>query len=258
MIESQVAGVFDGSDLEMLETLAFQVASAIEHARLLQKTREIAIVEERTRLARDMHDGVAQNLAYLLIQVDRCLNKVEEETPLEAQLEQIGSLLKQNIDELRRNIFDLRPVELEGKSLFQVFENFVAEFGRRWNLKTICTVPDEAVEVSPEVERSLYRILQEALSNAQQHAQCGRLSVKLIVENGQWITLEIWDNGRGFDLSRRGQKLRKRKGKGFGLISMRERAESVGGQFTVESIPGQGTRIFARLPRWTKSIHDSK
>ena len=248
MVESQTANAFDDSDLEILETVAFQVASAIEHARLLQKTREIAIVEERTRLARDMHDGIAQNLAYLLIQVDRGLNMVTESSKLEIQLEQISALLKQNIDELRRNIFDLRPVDLEGKSLFEVLERFVTEFGQRWNLKTTCTVQANAVEMSPDVERSLYRIFQEALSNARQHAQCTRLSVKLDVVDNQWVRLEIIDDGQGFDLDQVSQGRDKRGGKGLGLTSMRERAERVGGQFVVESDPQKGTRIFAKLP----------
>jgi signal transduction histidine kinase len=258
MVESQVANAFDESDLEILETLAFQVASAIEHARLLQKTREIAIVEERTRLARDMHDGVAQNLAYLLIQVDRCLNMVEEGGKLEKQLEQISALLEQNIEELRRNIFDLRPVELEGKSILEVLKNFVTEFGQRWNLKTTCVIEGEFVEVSPEVESSLYRILQETLSNARQHAQCTELSVKVVIEANQWVTLEVQDNGQGFDTDQVAQDLhrpqaknlspRERPGKGLGLISMRERANRVGGQLTVESDSLEGTRVFATLP----------
>ncbi len=248
MVDSRTTDAFDDSDLEMLETLAFQVASAVEHARLLQKTREIAIVEERTRLARDMHDGIAQNLAYLLIQVDRSLNMVDEGSKLEAQLEQIGSLLKQNIDELRRNIFDLRPVELEGKSLFKVIENFVTEFGRRWNLRTTCVIPSKAVNVSPEVESSLYRILQEALANVQQHARCTQLSVKSTVEDERWITLEVTDDGQGFDVEGVQQNFRRTAGKGLGLVSMRERIQSVGGEFKVESVPERGTSIFARLP----------
>jgi GAF domain-containing protein len=247
-VESNVSNVFDESDLETLESLTFQVASAIEHARLLQTTREIAIVEERTRLARDMHDGVAQNLAYLLIQVDRCLNMVEEGGKLEAQLERTYALLKQNIDELRRNIFDLRPVALEGKSLFEVLENFVTEFGQRWHLKTTCVVDNESPEVSPEVESTLYRIVQEALSNAQQHAQCRQLSVSLAVEDNRWITMEVKDDGLGFEMSQLDQDLDKPQSKGLGLVSMRERANTVGGHLTVESIQRQGTRVFARLP----------
>ena len=248
MVESQTPYTFDDSDLEILETLAFQVASAIEHARLLQKTREIAIVEERTRLARDMHDGVAQNLAYLLIQIDRALNMVEEGSKLEGLLEQTSSLLKQNIDELRRNIFDLRPVDLEGMSIFEVLNKFVAEFGQRWNLKTTCNLEGGSGEMSPEVESSLYRILQEALSNARQHAQCTQLTVKLAVIDGEWVNLEVVDDGWGFQVDQISQAHGRRRGKGLGLISMRERAESVGGQLVVESMPGQGTRIFTRLP----------
>jgi signal transduction histidine kinase len=255
MVASQVANAFDESDLETLESLAFQLASAVEHARLLQKSREIAIVEERTRLARDMHDGVAQNLAYLLIQVDRCLNMVEEGGKLEKQLEQISALLKQNIEEIRRNIFDLRPVELEGKSLFEVLENFVVEFGQRWNLKTTCLVEGEFVEVSPEVESSLYRILQETLSNARQHAQCTQLWVKVAIKDQQWVTLEVQDDGQGFDLEQRIRpelqeqtQPKKRRSSGLGLISMRERAQRVGGQLTVDSQHNQGTRVFAKLP----------
>ncbi len=170
MLESQTSASFYEGNLETLEFLAFQVASAIEYARLLRKTREVAIVDERTRLARDMHDGIAQNLAYLLIQVDRCLNMVDENSKLEAQLEQISQLLTKNIDELRRNIFDLRPVELEGKTLFEVLKNFVAEFGHRWNLQTTCLLQGEVKDVPTEVEGTLYRILQETLSNVQQHA----------------------------------------------------------------------------------------
>jgi signal transduction histidine kinase/DNA-binding NarL/FixJ family response regulator len=247
-VERQCADAFDESDLETLESVAFQIATAIEHARLLRKTREMAIVDERTRLARDMHDGVAQNLAYLLIQVDRCLNLVEEDSRLEAQLEQIGALLKQNIDELRRNIFDLRPVDLEGKSLFTVLENFVAEFGRRWNLQTSCTIQDKTPEVSPEVESSLYRILQEALSNARKHAQCSRLDVVLTTKKNETITLEIKDDGQGFDMTHASEYFQRGQSKGMGLISMRERTEYVGGKLTIDSQRGHGTRIVAELP----------
>ncbi|NJN93167.1 MAG: sensor histidine kinase [Anaerolineales bacterium] len=211
-----------------------------------------------------MHDGVAQNLAYLLIQVDRCLSMVEEGGKLEQQLEQISALLKQNIEELRRNIFDLRPVELEGKSLFEVLKNFVTEFGQRWNLKTTCVVEGEIEEVSPEVESSLYRILQETLSNARQHAQCTQLWVKVAVKDKQWVTLEVQDDGRGFDPNHRLQseqsdqgQTKKRRSRGLGLTSMRERVQRVGGQLIVDSQRHRGTRIFAQLPLQVSLVNES-
>lgn len=248
MVESQTPELFDESDLETLDTLAFQIASAIEHARLLQKTREMAIVDERTRLARDMHDGIAQNLAYLLIQVDRALNMVEDGSKAAGQLEQISSLLKQNIDELRRHIFDLRPLDLEGKPIFEVLERFVTEFGQRWNLKTSCTIQSQPAEMSPEIERALYRILQEALSNARQHAQCKQLTVTLVVIDQEWVSLEVCDDGVGFELNQSSRKPGQQAGKGLGLTSMRERAQRVGGQLRVEGGVDRGTRIVAVLP----------
>lgn len=248
VVEQQKTNAFDESDLETLETLAFLVASAIEHARLLRKTRELAIVDERTRLARDMHDGVAQNLAYLLIQVDRCLNMVDEDSKLGRQLDQVSILLTQNIEEIRRNIFDLRPVDLEGKSLFEVLEKFVADFGRRWSLKTTCSIIGQVKEVPTEVESSLYRILQETLANSRQHAKCSEVSVKLAVDTTQSIALEIIDNGQGFDLDQVYETRRKENSRGLGLLSMRERAENIGGRLIVESTTGKGTRVYAWLP----------
>jgi signal transduction histidine kinase len=252
-VKRDSGSAFDEGDLETLESLAFQVASAIEHARLLQKSKDIAIAEERTRLASDMHDGVAQNLAYLMLQVDRCLGLVDEGSRLEAQLEKISNLLAQNIDELRRNIFDLRSVELEGKTIFTVLESFVSEFGQRWGVKTECVIEVELahklaqLELSPEVESSLYRILQETLANARQHAHSTQLLVNLGLEASQWITLKIKDNGCGFDV-RQIDPTSQAKNRGLGLVSMRERAERLGGALRVESVPGQGTSVLAKLP----------
>jgi signal transduction histidine kinase len=239
---------FTGEDLETLESVAFQVASAVEYARLLRKTKEMAIVEERTRLARDMHDGIAQNLAYLLLQVDRCLSLAEPGSTLESRLENIGLLMEQNIDELRRNIFDLRPVELEGKLLVEVLEDFVAEFGRRWHVQATCRSTGPIGPVSAEVQSCVYRILQESLANARQHAACRTVMVEVSAQPPGWLTLHIWDDGQGFDPAALPIEAAPGKNRGLGLISMRERAESVGGTLMITSAPGQGTHIIATLP----------
>ncbi len=248
-VESEAIVLFDDSDLETLELLAFHVASAIEYARLLQKTRELAIVEERTRLASDMHDGVAQNLAYLMLQVDRCLNLVETDSELEHSLEHVRTLLSQNIEEVRRNILDLRPVDLEGHSFFEAVKKFVLQFSQRWGMAVDCHIAQQPVTIFPEVERSLYRILQEALSNARQHAECNRLTVELTIADQQWLTLKVEDDGRGFDVEQRFTCDRGAyQGRGLGLVSMRERAERFGGDVRVNSVKGQGTAIVVKLP----------
>ncbi len=246
LVSTPKAAAFDEADLETLETVAFQVASAIESARLLRKTREMAIVDERTRLARDMHDGIAQNLAYLLIQVDRCLGLTPSGSKLEQQLESIGELLEKNIEDLRRNIFDLRPVELEGESLAAVLENFVQEFGRRWNLKTECRMENRVDSVAPAVESVLYRVLQEALSNARRHANCTQVQVTLSARQ-PWLMLSIVDDGQGFDYTLP-ENTPANRSQGLGLISMRERVDNVGGHFKLSSAAGRGTRIEAWLP----------
>lgn len=252
-VKSNQANAFDEGDLETLEALAFQVASAVEQARLLQKTKEMAIVEERTRLASDMHDGVAQNLAYLMLQIDRCLTMVDKNDRLEAQLEKVSDLLRQNIDELRRNIFDLRPLDLEGRSFSEAIEQFVTEFGRRWGLETHCQVLGEAAtELLPEVESGLYRILQESLANVRQHARCTRLTVRLYLDDDQWVTLKVSDDGQGFIPNRRDLPLNERTHRGLGLASMHERAERLGGKMMIESNVGQGTCILTKLPLKTQ------
>jgi signal transduction histidine kinase/DNA-binding response OmpR family regulator len=248
MVQRGQSHSFTVEDLETLESVAFQVASAVEYARLLRKTKEMAIVEERTRLARDMHDGIAQNLAYLLIQVDRCLNLTEPGSQLESRLETIGQLMEQNIDELRRNIFDLRPVELEGKLLVEVLEKLVAEFGRRWNLQTTCRSTGPIGNLSAEVQSCIYRILQESLANARQHAHCRSVTVELSAQPPGWLTLHIRDDGQGFDPAARPTAVTSGQNRGLGLISMRERAESVGGTVRIISAPGQGAHVMATLP----------
>jgi two-component system NarL family sensor kinase len=124
----------------------------------------------------------------------------------------------------------------------------VTEFGQRWNLKTTCTIPSQPTEISPEVERAIYRILQEALSNARQHAQCKQLTVTLAMVDQEWISLEICDDGVGFEVNQSNRKSDQRPGKGLGLTSMRERAQRVGGQLRVESGANRGARIVALLP----------
>lgn len=234
-------------DLETLQSLASQVAVAIENARLLQKSRETAIEQERTRLARDMHDGVAQSLAYLLIQVDRCIDLAERNSDrLMPELENMGQVLQHNIEELRRHIFDLRPATLENGSFVTVLNQTAREFAARSELQVDCVVEGEIIDIPAMVETSLYRIVQEALSNIRQHARCYRVRLTLEFNPDHSLCLSIQDDGRGFDAHR---VLRRTLSlHGLGLVSMQERIRSLGGTFDLETAPGQGTRISVTVP----------
>jgi signal transduction histidine kinase len=102
--------------------------------------------------------------------------------------------------------------------------------------------------VAPEIESSIYRIIQETLSNIRQHANCTQLSVTLAVEAERWLTMEIQDNGCGFVVGPVGSKVAHRANRGLGLISMQERASQIGGELIINSAPGQGTSVLAKLP----------
>jgi len=234
-------------DMETLQALASQVAVAMENARLLQKSREMATIQERTRLARDMHDGIAQNLAYLLLQVDRALSMVESGSPkLESQLENISSVIAQNIEELRRHIFNLRPIGLEGGSVYKVFRQMAGEFTDRFGIQTHFETSGPEIDLRPEVESSLYRILQEALSNIHRHARCTEVWLSLKTSADGMVVLSIRDNGVGFDPARISRRFFRYHG--LGLISMQERVRNLGGTLTIDSAPGKGTRILVHVP----------
>jgi signal transduction histidine kinase len=234
-------------DLGTLQSLAYQVAVAMENSRLLQKSREMATIRERTRLARDMHDGIAQNLAYLLLQVDRCLVMAEVKNPkLEDELENISQVISQNIEELRRHIFDLRPVGLEGHSIYKVLKQMTGDFGDKLGLETSCEIIGDEIELPFDVEASLYRIFQEALSNIRRYAQCKHVWISLKTRADKSVELTIKDDGKGFDPAQLPQM--PFQFHGLGLVSMRERVRSLGGTLVVDTAPGQGTCIRVNVP----------
>lgn len=234
-------------DLETLQSLASQVAVAMENSRLFRKSREMATIQERTRLARDMHDGIAQNLAYLLLRVDRCLLLAENASPkLEDELENISQVIRKNIEELRRHIFDLRPVGLEGKSIFSVVKQMSSEFGEQANIVVSCRIFGGEIDLPHETESSLYRIFQEALSNIRRHAQCSQVWITLRINPDKSIDLIIKDDGTGFDPGQVSQNTFLRRG--LGLVSIQERVRGLGGKLLIDSAPGKGTCIQVNVP----------
>lgn len=236
-------------DLETLQSLASQVAVAMENSRLLQKSRDMATVQERTRLARDMHDGIAQNLAYLLLRVDKCLLMAENIHPrLENELENISQVITRNIEELRRHIFDLRPVGLEGQSIFKVIKAMSREFAEQMGVRINCEIIGEEIDLPHDVESSLYRVFQEALSNIWWHAQCKQIEITLQTHPDRVIDLVIKDDGVGFTPAQTPKSSSLRHG--LGLVSMQERIRGLGGTFTIESAPGEGTVIRVNVPGW--------
>jgi PAS domain S-box-containing protein len=222
--------------------LAFaqQAAIAIENARLYEQAREMAAVEERQRLARELHDSVSQAL-YSIGLGARTARTMIERDPAQAipPLDYVLALAQAGMAEMRALIFELRPESLENEGLAVALQKQAEAVSARHEIPvsmTLCGEPD----VSLPVKEALYRIAQEALHNTVKHAQATTIALRLSCDD-QGIALEIRDDGRGFDqaASFPGH---------LGLRSMPERAASAGGTVKIESAPGVGTTILARFP----------
>ena len=238
--ESNRVNGFDDNDLLVLQSMADQLAVAIENARLYEQARQFAALEERQKLARELHDSVSQAL-YGIVLGARTARTLLERDPIQATqpLDYILSLSEAGLAEMRALIFELRPESLQTDGLVVALDRLVSATGARHQLEIQMDAGDEP-DVPIEIKESLYRITQEALNNIVKHARAKRVEVKLGNMNGQ-LLLNISDDGMGFDLTQSFPGH-------LGLHSMRERAEKVGGIFKIETAPNLGTRIQVSVP----------
>lgn len=237
-------GGFTAQDEELLGVLAAHAAIALTHARLYERERELAIVAERNRLARELHDAVAQKLFALRLTADAAGALVLSDPPrARAHLGQIGTLARQAAEELRAAVGELRPAELDEDGLAQAMRKQVDVIDRAHHSRGGPRVVfrDEPVSALPPAhEQVVLRVGQEALHNALRHASAGRIELALAPAPGGGVSLTVSDDGSGFDVGL--------AGRGLGLLSMRERADSVGGRVSVESAPGRGTTVRLEVP----------
>jgi len=239
-VESDRLSAFDESDVVVLQSLADQVAVAVENARLYEQAQRLAALEERQRLARELHDSVSQAL-YGIGLGARTARALLDRDPAQASepLEYVLSLADAGLAEMRALIFELRPDSLEREGLVAALTKQTAALQGRHNLEVHTEFPEEPA-LPIEVKEALYRIAQEALNNAIKHARARRVAVRL--EGGaRTILLEVQDDGLGFD------PLAEYPGH-LGLRTMQERTARLGGTLELESEPGRGTRLRARIP----------
>jgi signal transduction histidine kinase len=232
---------FTEEDQELIETLAAHAAIAIENARLYERSRELSIVEERNRLARELHDSVTQTLFSLSLTAESAATLAESD-PVQAR-EQILSarrLATDALQEMRSLIFELRPAELEADGLVPTLRKRIDVLRRVYHRDIELDVR-AARRLPPDVETQLFRIVQEALHNALKHSQGERLCVELSIQDGL-VLATVRDDGIGFDPV----AAQRRSGR-LGLTSMRERVEELGGRLEITSQPGNGTQVFVEL-----------
>ena len=213
---------------------------AVENARLFAQTRGKAALEERQRLARELHDSVSQAL-YGIALGAKTARKLLDQNPerVADPLEYVVSLAEAGLAEMRALIFELRPESLETEGLVAALEKQAAALRARHEIEVQAVLCEEP-EASPEVKEALYRIAQEALHNIVKHARANNVELRMSCGSG-WISLEVSDDGVGFDASGEFPGH-------LGLRSMSERAERLDGSLEVEAAQGSGTRIRARIP----------
>ncbi|MFR0357098.1 sensor histidine kinase [Streptomyces sediminimaris] len=217
--------------------------NAALHAQLLVQAREAGVADERRRLAAEIHDTLAQGLTGIIAQLQVVVNTPDRDQARE-HTGRAMELARHSLGEARRSVHNLAPVALEHDGLPEALKKTVAEWGERTGVRAGLTITGTAEELHDEVSATLLRIVQEALSNAARHARATRVGVTLSFL-GEEVILDIRDDGTGFDP--RAVPARTSAG-GFGLDGMRARAERIAGSLTVESEPGQGTALSARVP----------
>ncbi len=224
------------------EAVAAERRQARENLELQRKAQqaELVALEERSRLSREIHDGIAQSIYMLNLQLETCVELAERRREdLTQRLSSLVVLSKETLLEVRHYIFDLKPY-LEGKKgIAGMVENQVREFNNVAGVPATAETDGEEFPVPAAVATCLYRVTQEALSNTFKHAAASRVSVRLSFEE-RGVSLVVEDDGRGFDSSG--------STPGHGLPNMRQRAEELGGTLDLYSAPGEGTRVALEVP----------
>lgn len=245
MIASQINVV-----LEYLSGDLNQVTRILESA----KTRQLlglkiilAQEEERKRIAREIHDGPAQSLANIVLRTEiaeRMLIKQEFEMVQEELIDLKGQV-RSGLEEIRKIIFNLRPMALDDLGLVPTLRKFVQDFEDKSKIHTVFELSGKEIRMPSAMEAAIYRLVQEAFTNALKHANASRVLLDVSYEP-HLITIIIHDNGIGFksDLIELGAS----RNSHFGLIGMRERVELIEGRMDIDSNPGQGTKIIIHIP----------
>jgi len=228
---------FRVEEMTLLAAIADQVGVAVEHARLYQQAEQLAVMEERERLARDLHDSVTQSLYSLTLfaEAGRRSAKAGDLERVESYLARLGDTAQDALKEMRLLVYELRPPALEREGLVGAVQRRLGAVERRAGVKAHL-LADDMIRLPACVEEGLYRIAQEALNNSLKHAVATSVTVCIRVSD-EHVELEVVDNGIGFNPDTTDN------GGGMGLANMRERAKMLGGALRVVSAPGEGTKV---------------
>ena len=228
--------------VRVFTALVNRAAISIANMELFEQTKDLAVMEERNRLARDLHDSAKQKAFAALAQLGTARGILNGNGHLvAAHLNEAENLVSDVIQELTFLVQEIYPIALQEKGLATTLREYIFEWENRNDAQVNFSIRDER-RLPLEIEQAIYRVTQEALANVARHSQARRVDLSLVY-NGDSLQLSLSDNGQGFDMNT--------KPYGMGLRSIRERVGSVRGTAQIQSAPGQGTRIIVQVP--TKS-----
>ncbi len=239
-LTSREADMFTEHHAALAQAIANQPAIAIENARLYVEAQELAALEERQNLARELHDSVSQALYGISLGAHAARTALARDPgEVVEPLDYVLMLTEAALDEMRALIFELRPESLEAEGLVSALFKQAAALQARHEIAVSAQLCDEP-DLPIAIKKDLYRIAQEAMHNTVKHAHANHVTLRLAQVDDK-VVLEVRDDGVGFDTTASYQGH-------LGLHSMRERVTNLGGTFEIESSPGKGTRICARVP----------
>ncbi len=239
--------MFGPRHLNLLSVLSSSAALIVRNAQLYAWSEEKVISEERARIAREIHDGLAQDINFMLMRVQtlQTAQQMGKAIDLPKELEQLNQTLRRDVREVRQTIFALRPVEIETMGFVPALEKFVTDFAAANDFRIQLNVQGDATWLAPKLQSALYRLVQEALNNVRKHARATNVWIDLKF-HADVAALTVRDDGTGFDMIK---ALDAARGRGsVGILQMRERAERAGGAFEIETAEGQGTTVRVTLP----------
>ncbi|MGN6674466.1 MAG: GAF domain-containing protein [Thermomicrobiales bacterium] len=230
--------VFGVRDSEIITLFAHQAAVAIENARLHEQGRALAVTEERNRMAREIHDTLAQGFTGIIVQLGVAESLLAEgQEDARARLLTAQNLARTSLQEARRSVWNLRPNSLQGRTLPDAIHAHLTQWQAQTGIAATFTVEGAARPLAAETEETVLRVAQEALNNIAKHAHASMVTATLTIA-AETVRLRVRDDGVGVVAA-----TARPDGGGFGLISMRERASRLGGTLELESAPGQGTCV---------------
>ena len=239
LTEKNGAAEFSAADEETLGRFALQAALAIDNAHLHEQVADLAVAQERLRISHEMHDGLAQILGYVntKVQAAELLLKREKTEDAAAQLRELANAARQAYTDVRESIVGLRTLPGSKQTLAEALQEYLQRWQEMSGVPTRLTI-DPDIRLLPAHELQLVRIIQEALTNVRKHARASHAAIELRRRDGIVLAL-VTDDGIGFDSAAKARAEMPR----FGLTTMRERAESIGGSLSIASTPGKGTTV---------------